>query len=222
MTRIDLKFSTHDRWNDGRITLSLEQEVDGLWKPVGESRFHAVHVMDCVWAPFRLPCLMDSGGRRYRMTLTSSDARPDKAVSPYGSDELSDVCETLSVNGQPRAGALCFRILCRAEGPASQRWHSRATGERQRQRQRSSQSTEAQAARTLAQQQSDQLWYVAARVQERVDQLIERLDILERRTGRVECNVEEQVAFLRKVRSSPPYILLRSLFRGFGRRKSKQ
>jgi SAM-dependent methyltransferase len=222
MTRIDLKFSTHNRWNDGRITLSLEQEDDGLWKPVGESRFHAVHVMDCVWVPFRLPRLMDSGGRRYRMTLTSSDAQPGKAVSPYASDELSDVCETLSVNGQPRAGALCFRILCRAEEPTSRRWHSRATGERQRQRQRSRQSTEAQAARMLAQLQSDQLWYVASRVQERVDQLIERLGILEGRTSRVECNVEEQVAFLRKVRSSPPYILLRSLFRGFSRPKSKQ
>jgi hypothetical protein len=221
MMRIDLKFSTHDRWNDGRITLSLEQEDDGIWKPVGESRFHAWHVVNCVWAPFRFPCLMDSGGRRYRMTLTSSDAQAGRAVSPYASDELSDVCETLSVNGQPRAGALCFRILCRAEELASPRWHSRAIDARQRQRQRSRQPTDAQAAKMLAQLQSDQLWYVASRVQERVDQLIERLEAIERSMSLLQQTLNEVVDFVRRVRSSPPYTLLRSLFRRSGRRRSK-
>jgi SAM-dependent methyltransferase len=222
MTRIDLKFATHGRSNEGRITLSLEQEDDGLWKPVGESRFHAVHVENRVWMPFRFPRLVDSEWRRYRMTLTSSGAQPGRAVSPYASDELSDVCETLSVNGEPQAGALCFRILCRAEEPASRRSHSWAPRERQRQRQRPRQSTEAQAARMLAQLQSDQLWYVASRVQERVDQLIERLEAIERRISLLQQTLNEVVDFLRRVRSSPPYTLLRSLFRRSGRRKSRQ
>jgi hypothetical protein len=210
LTRIDLRLTTHNRWNRGRLVLRLEEEREAGWRAVAESRLPAVHVEDGAWAPFRFPSLVDSGGRHYRMTLSSPDARPGNAVSVYRSDEPLEESERLCVNDQPQPGTLCFRAFCRTEERSQPPSHHPATGKRRPQRTASRKSATAETA-TLARLQSEQLWYVAARVQERIDQLFERLDIMQQRSIRMERTLDEQAQYLRWLQSSPLHRLVERL-----------
>lgn len=216
LTRIDLKFSTHERSNNCLVTFQLEDEASG--RVAAEGQYYAPHIEDRVWVPFLFPPLADSGGRRYRLVVGSLDGRPGVAVSPFVSDEIVSESERLSENGQPYPATLCFRALCQAPHyqPADYRSLAGLRG-LAFSAEAAAPSSEDEAVKRIAVMQAEQLWYVVARVEERLDQAVLRLAELEQLAENLTANVKDITLFIQNLQSSPPFRLLRRARRLLGR-----
>ena len=197
LTRIDTKYVTHGRMSFCHLSFQLRDETAN--NVVAEGRYYGPHLVDGVWTPFAFPLIADSAGRRYRLNVSSWDARDDAPVSPLACDGAAGEGEELFQNGQKVSATLCLRVLCRTPdySPADYRRLSgmatpvaadAAAGL----------DVESDLVRRVASTQSAHLWRVAARVEDGFDRTHARLDVLT-------ADVREILAFVQSIRASGVY-----------------
>ncbi len=203
LTRLDLKFETHDRMNDRHVDIVLRDEDSGA--TVAEGAYFQAHIVAQQWMPFIFAPIADSAGRRYRLSITSPDGRPGVTVSPVLSDDGAVAGGTLTENGADVDGSICLRVLCQSpdyEPPDYRRLAG--TVEAVGVERGLPSAGSASAVRAVAKTQSAQLTELFLRLDRRLDVINARLDTLEERQNDV-------LLFVRNLQSSPPLRLARKI-----------
>ncbi len=217
LTRIDTKYLTQGRMNFCHLDFQLVDGTTG--RVVAESQYYGPHVVDRVWIPFSLPPIPDSAGRAYRIVVGSRDGRDGAALAPCICDETHEQ-EALYQDGRPFPATLSFRALCQTPGYSPPDYRLMAGMAAPVVTDRTA-SPDTAALREIAVTQFKHLWRVSSRVRDGFDRTAARIDSVEHDIEELRANVEDILSFVRSLRTSVFYKVMRNA-RGALRRKRQK